>query len=219
MASPNYGALAQRFGGKPVDYAEMAKQFGATKSVSAHDALVASTKKKYPFINNSNPVLIPGTKKGGEGWPAGETGAQDYPRPKSIPLGRHGVEVGPGSTEADIAGEVLHVDPFAATVRDRLQKSLSQEQTAYLKSQALDYGDSSGGTEQHRMQNAVDSAIRGKLVGQWPDEANAGMKYTPQQQSMLNQLDLYMKTGAPTPQNILPAIPAPPVPQGLSGGQ
>lgn len=161
---------------------------------NTHDALVAQAKQQYPFITKLNPVIIAGPKRGGEGWPVGEEGAPDYPRPTSIPIDKHGIEVGPGSTPADIAGEVLHVDPFANTTRDRLTQSLSPQQIAYLKQEALDY-DSPDMTEENKMRNAVDSAMRGHLVGQWPAEAVVKMNYTSAQTQMLDQLKQYMTTG------------------------
>lgn len=163
---------------------------------SDHDLLVAQTRAKYPFVYNSNAIMIPGTKPGGEGWPAGETGDPSYPRPKALPLGQHGVEIGPGSSPEDVAGEVLHVDPYANQTRAQLKASLSPEQKTYLKKESLDYGNPQGPEEEdHAWDNAVDSAIRGKVVGQWPDKANQAMNYSPAQQKLLDNLSQYMRTG------------------------
>lgn len=162
-------------------------------------------RQKYPFLRNQ--VMVPSQKPGtSEGWPIGETGADDAPRPKGIPIDKAGLEYDTKGNEDDVAGEALHGDPFANKIRDKLAKTLTPAQITFLKKEALDYGDdSSGMSEEHRMQNAVDSAIRGKLVGQWPAEAVAGMNYTPEQQGILNQLQQYMKTGVAPDKESTPA--------------
>lgn len=162
------------------------------------DAAIVRARSKYKFIDKLGVAMLPSSKKGGEGWPAGEPGSPDAPRPKEIPIDKHGIEVGPGSSEDDIAGEVLHVDPFANQIRQRMTQSLRPDQVEFLKKEALDYGDDKDpdvGTPEHGMDNAVDSAIRGHLVGQWPKSANDAMKYSPEQMDMLNQLGSYMKSG------------------------
>ena len=156
-------------------------------------AVISQARQQYPFM--AGQALVPTTKQGGEGWPVGETGDPSYPRPKAIPLTQPGAEVGPGSTPADVAGEALHSDPFGNLSRDRLIKSLSPQQTEYLKHESLDYGNPITPEEkQHSMQNAGDSAIRGVLANQWPQKAIQGMNYTPDQLKIISKLDQYMRT-------------------------
>lgn len=114
-------------------------------------------------------------------------------------MGRVGVQIfkpdqfGPD----DLAAEFLHVDPVANQTRDYLLKSLSPSQLAYLKHASGDYADTlkQGGNEARAIQNAVDSAMRGYTVGQWPANVNAGMNYSAQQINALNALKKYMQTG------------------------
>ena len=165
--------------------------------------LLSDAEKRYPFIKQYNPVVTMSPNQGGgdyaETWFQGDTGDKSRPRPSAIPLNRVGIEVyRPDQFGAtDLAAEFLHVDPFANQTRRALLQSLSPQQINTLKHAAGDYADTLkyGGTHQKALENAVDSAMRGYTVGQWPDSANAEMKYTPQQLQMLNALRDYMQTG------------------------
>lgn len=163
--------------------------------------LLADAQRMYPFIAQYNPVLTGGQGNGdyAETWRPGDPGDSTRPRPSAIPLNRVGVEVyrpnefGP----TDLAAEFLHVDPVAAMMRQRLMASLSPSQAAELKHAAGDYQDTLrlGGSERDAMRNSMDSAMRGYTVGQWPAEANAAMRYTPQQAGLLETLKRYMQSG------------------------
>ena len=178
-------------------------------------SLSSSTAQAYPFIKQNNPVLVPTSNPNSETWPAGEEGTPDYPRPASIPMNQHGIEITPGMTPDDIAGEVLHVDPYANQIRSQLQASWTPEQIAHLKRESLDYGQDGPTVDymppERRLQNATDSAIRGTVVNQWPAEANRNMNYTAHQQLMLDRLKQYMTTGK------MPTVMLPPqvTPQSL----
>jgi len=113
--------------------------------------------------------------------------------------GRVGVEVfNPQEFKpADLAGEMLHTDPYANMVRDYIRKSLTPQQVDAIKQASGDYQMSiqMGLPEDRAIQNAVDSAIRGYAIGQWPAEVNAGIGYTPQQKYVMDNLVKYMKQG------------------------
>ena len=162
--------------------------------------LLDRAKQEYKFIAKHNPVVQVGQGEGyAETWPRYEEGAPGQPRPLSMAPGRVGVEVfnpqqfGP----ADLAGEILHTDPYANLVREYIRKSLTPEQLAVIKEEALDYQHSLklGQSEERAIQNAIDSAIRGYTVGQWPKEVDERINYSPQQKYVLDNLVRYMKQG------------------------
>jgi hypothetical protein len=169
---------------------------------SRYDLLTAA-EKQYPFLAQYNPVVTVSPNQGGgdyaETWFANDPGDKSRRRPKSIPLDRVGVEVyRPNDFGAtDLAAEFLHVDPVAHSTRQALLSSLNPQQIETLKHAAGDYADSLkyGETPQKALENAVDSAMRGYTVGQWPDSANAEMHYTKDQRQLLESLKSYMQTG------------------------
>lgn len=172
----------------------------AAPSVNYTRDLLARAGAQYPFIRQYNPVVTLGKGEDyAETWPVGEEGAPEYPRPHDIPIDRVGVQVfRPGSFgPSDLAAEFLHIDPFANYTRGSLQDSMSPQQLSQLKQESGDYADTlkQGGTPEHALSNAVDSAMRGYTVGQWPSDANSRMGYTPTQTSDLQHLQQYMKTG------------------------
>lgn len=164
--------------------------------------LLAKASTAYPFIQQYHPnVMVSPSTQGdyAETWPADETGDAQYPRPKELPMGGVGVQVfkpdkfGP----SDLAAEFLHVDPYANQMRAQLMHTLTPHQVAMLKHSSEDYSSTlERGEPEHRaMQNALDSALRGYTVGQWPAEANAAMRYSPDQLRLLDGLRHYMTTG------------------------
>lgn len=188
---------------------------GVHQSDVAAGKLVQDARQKYPFIS-PNVVMLPKIGNGpygneSEGWPAGEEGSPDYPRPKGIPLNVPGIEFDPHGNADDLAGEVLHTDPYANGVRDRLAKTFSPDQIKYLSHEALDYGADSGAPDDVKLRNGTDSLIRGALLHQWPQNAVSGMHLTPDQTGMIDNLRQYMATGrqpaAPTPDNTAAPLP------------
>ncbi len=165
-------------------------------------AMLAKAAKDYPFISQHNPMVFMGadpSRDYAETWPTMEEGGPDRPRPKNLPLGRVGVEVfRPDSFGAsDLAAELLHVDPVANTTRAQMLKMLTPAQIARLKQEARDYQSTldRGQGEESAMRNAMDSALRGYAMQQWPAEANQAMGYTPAQLQMLDALKRYVTTG------------------------
>ena len=176
------------------------EQAAKARAQQLADGLLAHSTAEYPFIKQHNPAITMGTGDGyAETWPVGETGTADVPRPAALPADRLGISIyrpdafGP----SDLAGEVMHVDPYANEVRGQLQSSFSPAQIERLKSASGDYGMSTrmGMSDAAALQNAMDSAMRGYVVGQWPDSANASMGYNPDQLNLLNALKAYVKTG------------------------
>ena len=163
--------------------------------------LLEDAKSQYPFISQYDPVVTVGEREGdyAETWPVGETGGADYPRPTGIPLNRVGVEVFRPSqfNAADMAAEMLHIDPFANATRSRLSDLLTQNQMNTLKNESGDYRQSvqMGLPASRAIANAVDSAMRGYTVGQWPQSANQRMNYTKEQSGLLDALRSYMLNG------------------------
>ena len=167
--------------------------------------LLLQAQKEYPFISRHNPSVIV-NEGGGEGfaqtYPIGETGRPlengEFSRPKSLPINKIGVEIYQPNdfNHHSLAGEVLHDDPFANQIRSSLQKSWTPEQLKVLKFHAKDYEHSlkTGQSEEQALQNATDSALRGYVVNQWPQEANNDFKYSPKQLQMFQSLQKYMKT-------------------------
>lgn len=162
--------------------------------------LLDKAKQEYGFIARQNPVVQVGKGEGyAETWPRYEEGAPDQPRPLSMAPGRVGVEVfNPQEFKpADLAGEMLHTDPYANLVRDYIRKSLSPQQLETIKQASGDYEMSirMGMDENRAVQNAIDAAVRGYAVGQWPADVNASIGYNPQQKYVLDNLVKYMKQG------------------------
>lgn len=160
------------------------------------DPMLASARAKYPFIG-SDVVAIPKTGGGfgSEGWPAGETGDSNYPRPKQIPLNSPGIEYDPNGNIDDLAGEVLHTDKFANDMRDQLAKTFSPDQINYLSHEALDYGAGTDTPQDVKLRNGTDSFIRGALLNQWPAKSVTRMNLSDEQQTLIDNLKKYMLTG------------------------
>ena len=165
-------------------------------------ALLAKASKDYPFILQHNPMVFMGndpSRDYAETWPSTEEGTKKRPRPSNLPMGRVGVQVfRPNEFGAsDMAAELLHVDPVANATREGLLKMLTPQQIAKLKTSARDYQSTldRGESEQRAIQNAMDSALRGYAMNQWPEEANQAMGYTPEQRRMLDTLRNYVTTG------------------------
>jgi hypothetical protein len=160
--------------------------------------LLNQAMEKYPFVGWNNPAVAVGRGQGyAETFPVGEVGGAENPRPVGLPMGQVGVEVYKPSqfTPEDLAAEMLHVDRYANQVRDYLKSSLTPKQMNMIKQESLDYRDSlnAGLSEEMAVQNAVDAALRGYVVGQWPDEVHQRIGYTPEQKKHLDDLAKYMK--------------------------
>lgn len=160
----------------------------------------------YPFVAKHNPMVVvnPMENRGfAETYPVGETGAPlpegGFNKHSSLPIDRVGVEVFKPDqfTHHDLAAEMLHIDPMANKTRDILIQSWTPNQLKTLKEHALDYQATldEGRPEKDAIQNATDSALRGYTVGQWSDEVNKALKYTPSQLKALDALKGYMTTG------------------------
>ena len=167
--------------------------------------LLLQAQKEYPFISRHNPSVIV-NEGGGEGfaeaYPPEETGRPmgdgTFSRPKELPMGQLGIEIyRPDSfTHHDLAGEVLHIDPYSREISDKLAKTWTPEQLKTLREHALDYDATlaEGRPEADAIRNATDSALRGYVVNQWPQEVNNDFKYSPKQLQMFQSLQKYMKT-------------------------
>jgi len=168
--------------------------------------LVSQATEAYPFVANHNPMVVvnPAENRGfAETYPVGETGAPlpegGYSKHSSLPIDRVGVEVFKPNqfTAHDLAAEMLHIDPVANKTRETLLKTWSPKQIETLKNHALDYQATidEGRSPADALQNATDSALRGYTVGQWPEEVNKSLSYSPTQLKALETLKTYMSTG------------------------
>jgi len=161
-------------------------------------ALLEKTRKEYPFINNTVGRLKfdTGDQYQSETWKPNEPGTPTNPRPEDFPMDLTGIQVfNPNATTSDVAGEAMHADPRAQAAQQTMMKLLSPQQWEVLKHGARDYQDSLPQGEESARRNAVDSAIRGYVMNQWPDAANAEMQYTPEQLQELDQLRQYTRRG------------------------
>jgi len=195
---PDYSLLAEALTQKQDPF-----EFTRNNTKYASD-LLAKAQQEYPFIGMNQPVVKVAQGEGyAETWPRGETGAPDAmgrdTRPYDFPMNQLGVTVHQPDkfTSADLAGEVLHVDPYANMVRDKLMQTMTPQQWGTLKNEALDYNESirQGLSEQRAKENTIDSALRGYAVNQWPESVNQQLNYSPAQLELLNSLKTYMKTG------------------------
>ena len=173
------------------------------------DSLMRKAHEEYPFIKQHNPIVVVGHtgEDYAETWPKDEPGPPgpngESTRPvefgKAGPNGRVGIMIGRPNdfTHHDLAGEVMHVDPLANQTRDNLIKTLSVDQIKALNEHSLDFGQTlnEGRDVKAAIKNATDAAMRGYILGQWPEETNAAMNYQPMQKALLEQLKTYVKTG------------------------
>lgn len=166
--------------------------------------LLSQATQTYPFVKQHNPMVVMGKGEGyAETYPVGETGAPlqggGFSRPMTLPVDRVGVEVYKPNefTPKDLAAEMLHIDPYAAKTRDQLMSSWTPKQLQTLKKHALDWEATlaEGRPEADAIKNATDSALRGYTVGQWPEEINKALGYSPDQLKTLDSLKMYMITG------------------------
>ena len=158
---------------------------------------------EYPFIADHAPSLTIGQGEGyAETYPIGETGVplgnNMFSRPDALPINKLGIEVYKPNefTYKDLAGEVLHGDPVANETRQKLLESLSPEQLDKLKYHALDYEQSVklGMPEELALRNLGDSALRGYVLNQFPEDVNKDIGYTKEQKELFKSLEDYMKT-------------------------
>lgn len=151
----------------------------------------------FKFVDNYDLRRVDTPMEGrgyAETWPAGEGGSKEFPRPAEIPLDKLGIQVFKPDkwTDRDTAGELLHIDPVANYYRGKFADSLTPNQLETLRQQPdFKEGDQPDGK---RMQNAVDAAMRGYTVGQWPKEAVDSF-FNPSQRKMMDSLRKYMITG------------------------
>ena len=167
--------------------------------------LLAQATEAYPFVARHNPMVVvnPAENRGfAETYPVGETGAPlpegGFNKHQSLPIDRVGVEVFKPDqfTPHDLAAEMLHIDPMANQTREALVKSWTPDQLKTLKEHALDYQATldEGRPEADAIKNATDAALRGYTVGQWPEEINKALAYSPDQLKTLDSLKSYMAT-------------------------
>ena len=165
--------------------------------------LLQEARTQYPFISQHSPQVVLGTGDGyAETYPVGETGRPlgggRFSRPTSLPIDQVGIEIYKPKefTARDLAGELLHIDPYANKIRDQLIKTWSPEQIKALQEHALDFDATlaEGRPIQDAIKNATDSALRGYAVGQWSPEVDKALKYTPKQMELLNSLKKYIQT-------------------------
>lgn len=165
--------------------------------------LLSKATKEYPFISKHNPVVVLGQGEGyAETYPIGETGKPlgegKFSRPDTLPRDKVGIEIyKPDNFDHnDLAGEILHADPVANATRNKLAASITPHQLKVLKEHSLDYQATldEGRSTKDALQNATDSAMRGYVINQWPEEVNKAMRYTPNQLKLLDNLKTYMKS-------------------------
>lgn len=166
------------------------------------EELLSKAKAKYGFLKNVPMRVIVNPKDSetyAETWPANEPGNEKYKRPADIPINELGVEIYKPDqfNEDDLAGEALHVDPIARKTADAITSSLNGDQIKQLAINSGDYQHSLelGLPEERAVQNAVDSMLRGYVVGQWPKEAIDSIGLDDQQKTMLQKLKDYVVTG------------------------
>lgn len=154
-------------------------------------SLLDQATAKYPFISQHNPVVVVNPQKDrgyAETWPAGEPGDESYPRPKTLPIDRTGVEIyrpnefGPD----DLAAEMIHVDPKANATRNQIMQSFTGKQISDMASRSLDYQETQ--EPSRKLQNGVDAMLRGMVMGQKTDSV---VDLTPDQQAMVAKLKAY----------------------------
>jgi len=167
--------------------------------------LLAQATEAYPFVAKHNPMVVvnPMEDKGyASTYPIGETGKPlgngVFDKHFSLPTNRVGVEIyRPDEfSHHDLAGEMLHIDPMANKTREALLKTWTPNQIETLKKESRDYETTikEGRSHKDALQNATDAALRGYTIGQWPEEVNQALAYSPDQLKTLDSLKSYMAT-------------------------
>ena len=165
--------------------------------------LLSQATQAYPFVAKHNPMVIVNPREGqgyAETYPIGETGKPlgngVFDKHFLLPTNRVGVEIYKPDefNHHALAAEMLHIDPVANEARKELLKTWTPSQIEKLKHHALDYEATiaEGRSHADALQNATDSALRGYTVGQWPDEVNQELAYSPKQLKVLESLKSYM---------------------------
>lgn len=159
---------------------------------------------KYPFIAQHNVAVHTNPQDGrgyAETWFAGDGGDPKKPewaRPQQIPMDSHGIEIFRPHEFGidDLAGEVMHLDPKVNAARDALASSLTPQQLQVLRRQSMDYDASinqHGMSHEDALRNAVDGVMRGYVVNQWPKQSLDEMRFTPEQQNILQGVHGYVR--------------------------
>jgi len=169
---------------------------------------MAQALNDYPFIAKHDPQVTLGKGQGfAETYPIGETGKPlgngQFSRPSVLPIDKIGVEIYQPNkfSSHDLAGEVLHGDPYAAEIRNKLLATLSPEQLKKMQYHFLDYEESlkQGQPADRAIQNLGDAALRGYVLNQVPSKVNKDIGYTEEQKALFDSLTKYMKTPMTTP--------------------
>ena len=165
--------------------------------------LMSQATEAYPFVAKHNPMVVvnPMEDKGyASTYPIGETGKPlgngVFDKHFSLPTNRVGVEIYKPDefSHHDLAGEMLHIDPMANKTREALLKTWTPNQIETLKKESRDYETTikEGRSHKDALQNATDAALRGYTIGQWPEEVNQALAYSPKQLKVLESLKFYM---------------------------
>lgn len=138
-----------------------------------------------------------------EFWPSDEPGSPDMPRPKSLPLGKPGVEVYSNKVRPiDIMGDVashhmVNSDPVVSRTYQAFAKSLEPWQEQNLRNQ-YEYAKKNEGERRSyadwKERSGLPAYFRGYAFQQWGDQA--AQYYTPQQLQLLDAMMGYLRKGA-----------------------
>lgn len=160
---------------------------------------------QYPYLKNANLAYTksaPSQNKQGflEFWPPGESGANENPRPQSLPMERPGVEVISDKTRPiDILGD--YVSHYAVTHDPRLKDLYGQFKASVDPAELqkrYDWHRQNGG-EQRPMsewaeQSGYPEEFRGYTFDQWPADAVSKF-YRPEQLKILDSVKSYLGIG------------------------
>lgn len=185
--------------------------------------LLSKAQSQYPYMKNANlaATYTEGNKDNRqlEYWPAGESGDDQYPRPKNIPLESSGVEVFNKDTRpldvlADyVSHEAVNKDPKLKALYDDFSSSVPDAQMR----ERYEYHKQNLGEkrpyEEWKTQTGMPEFFRGYTFDQWKDSEKL---YTPQQLEKLKKIKDYLGIGeagqkAMAPQANLAAAPRNPV--------
>tara|TARA_R110002012_G_scaffold307160_1_gene512486 strand:- start:23 stop:613 length:591 start_codon:yes stop_codon:yes gene_type:complete len=131
--------------------------------------LINKTKTEYPYLKN---VPMSYTKGNGylEAYPVNESGSSQYPRPKSLPINKFGIDIRNKDTTPEmIAGDYVshHMtrnDPFIKDNYNQFINSLTPKQ---LDRQKNRYNDYTRGYYVNEQGNKVELPIEKRSFDNW----------------------------------------------------
>lgn len=178
-------------------------QQSVLNKVLSNGDVVQQANSEYPILKQLGiPYTIDKGPADGsylEFWPPDEEGDPTYPRPKTLPVGKPGIQVLRNDTRPiDVLGDVVshylvNTDPTIKGYYQQFQQSLTPQQRQNLVGQ-YKYAEKNEGEKrpfpEWEQTSGLPAYFRGYAFQQWP---NAKAMYTPEQLQMFDTMIKYLR--------------------------